>query len=528
MVKDNRWGILFIQFISIIFTMIIAVLTWMSFFEHCIADIYTFEQPRIIQSHRPITYVAMAMIGIAVLICICHFVSKVLDQNSDMRNKSGRLLIAYSIIMTSVSIIWIFFNDTVPKFDQEILFKEAKIIAGYEMGEFNTTYFEFYPRNKVIVLLMALLLKILGNFMMSFRILNVVGAVVLLLSISLSVKKLWKKEEVTVLTALLMVMYYPIIIYTCYLYGTLLSAAFGALGVYGVISFCEEKKWKYIIISMFSFPFAVQMHQSAAIMMIAAMFYLFLYTSKKTVLQTVICYTLFVGMLMMSGKIGDVIYERITGVELADSVPALADIYMGISGEGGYGGPGSQNNDNVNLFMDNNYDAEATSEEAWKRIKIIILEYISGERSFNFFVEKTKFQWLDPTFGSRKIIETNDVDKGEPRNSEAYLRMYNSNWRMIGFKILIAGLIMVYSLNLFTVIYQLVKREWDSLHFFIRILLIGGFTFQLLWESISRYCFSYFIWLIPGAAYGVNVLYELFLTKAVKSKDRLKSTEQNI
>lgn len=519
MIKENKWGILLIQFVSIIFTIIMFFLTWMSFFEHCIADIYTYEQPRIIQPHRPMIYIGAAIVGTILLICICHFIFKLIHRSNNKQKQVYILLIVCCGIVAIVSIFWIIFNDAVPKFDQEILFKEAKIIAGYEEGRFNTTYFEFYPRNKMIVLLMALLLKILGNSMISFRILNVIGAIILLLSVSLSVKRLWKKEVITVLTALLMVMYYPIVIYTCYLYGTLLSAAFGALGVYGVVCFCEEKKWKYIIISMFSFPFAIQMHQSAAIMMIAAMFYMLLYCSKKTLLQIIICYILFLMMLFTFNKIGDVFYENITKVELKDSVPTLADIYMGISGEGGYGGPGSQNNDNVNLFMDNNCDAEATSKEAWERIKIIIWEYISGERSIDFFVEKTKFQWLDPTFGSRKIIEVNHVDKGEPPNSEAYLRMYNSDWRTAGYKILVVGLIIIYSLNLFTVIYQLIRRECNNLHFFIRILLIGGFVFQLLWESISRYCFSYFIWLIPGAAYGVFILYEIIIRR-VKVSER--------
>ena len=481
----------------------------MSFFEHCIADIDTYGQPRFIEPHRPIIYIGMAIMGVIILLCICHFIFSMLSKSNNSWKTVRKFLNVCTVIMSAASIFWIYFNDATPKFDQEILFDEAKIIAGYEAGEFNTTYFEFYPRNKVLVLVMAFMLKIFGDSMISFRILNVVGAVVLLWAISLSTKKIWKKESVTTVTGLFLIIYYPIIIYTCYLYGTLLSAAFGALGVYGVVSFCEERKWKYIVISMLSFPFAIQMHQSAAIMMIAAMFYMMLYISKKTFLQTLVCYSMFLIMLFASNKIGDIIYEDITGVELGEAVPALADIYMGISAVGGYGGPGSQNNSNVKIFMENNCDPEATSRDAWNRIKKIISEYISGERSLGFFVEKTKFQWLDPTFGSRRIIEANDVENGEPPNSKAYLQVRHSRWRNVGFKISVVGLIIVYGLNLFSVTYQLVKKEQDGLHFFIRILLIGGFVFQLLWESISRYCFSYFIWLLPGAAYGLVLLYKL-------------------
>ena len=511
MLQDNKWGQLFIRIITILFMVIIAVLTFMSFFEHSIANIDIYGQPRFVEPHRPIIYIGMATVGTILLICVCHFIHNILSKSNNAWKIAHRFVIICTAIVSAASIFWIFFNDATPKFDQEILFNEAKIIAGYEEGEFNTTYFEFYPRNKILVLVMAFMLKVFGASMISFRILNVIGAIVLLFAVSFTTKKMWKQESVTMVTSLLLAIYYPIVIYTCYLYGTLLSAAFGALGVYGVVSFCEEKKWKYIVVSMLSFPFAIQMHQSAAIMMIAAMFYMMLYISKKTFSQILFCYGMFLIMLFASNKIGDIIYEDIAGVELGEAVPTLADIYMGISAEGGYGGPGSQNNANVNIFMENNCDPEATSKDAWNRIKIIISEYISGERSLNFFVEKTKFQWLDPTFGSRRIIETNDVENGEPPNSEAYLQVRHSRWRNVGFKISVVGLIIAYGLNLFTVIYQLVKKEQDGLHFFIRILLIGGFVFQLLWESISRYCFSYFIWLIPEAAYGAVLLYRVIL-----------------
>ena len=133
------------------------------------------------------------------------------------------------------------------------------------------------------------------------------------------------------------------------------------------------------------------------------------------------------------------------------------------------------------------------------------------EKQRNFFVEKVKFQWLDPTFGSRRIIETNYPEQGEPLNSEAYLKIRNSSLRNVGFKIAVVGMMITYGLNLFAAVYQFVKKEQDGLSFFIQILLVGGFVFQLFWESISRYCFSYFIWLIPGAAYGLVLLYRVIL-----------------
>ena len=345
--------------------------------------------------------------------------------------------------------------------------------------------------------------------MISFRILNVLGAVVLLVSVSMTTKKLWRDETVTIMTILLLSVYYPIVVYTCYLYGTLLSAAFGALGVYGVVSFCQKHKIRYFLIALFSFPFAIQMHQSAAIVMIAAMCYMVMHMTKENVGKTLVCFLMLAVMVLASNKMADFGYEKISGAKLGEGIPTLAYVYMGLSAVDGAGGPGSQDGSFVQIFYDNNNDVEATNKDAMNRIGKIISEYFTGERELKFFVDKVKFQWLDPTFGSRRIIEANYVENGEPPNSEAYLRLRNSQWRNVGFKFAIVGLIMVYGLNLFAAIYQLIKKEQDGLHFFIQILLLGGFVFQLIWESISRYCFSYFIWLIPGAAYGMVQLYKI-------------------
>lgn len=509
MVQDSKFGKFFKSIITVLFAVIIAILTYMSFFEHCIADIYSFEQPRYIDSHQPVLYIGMACVGIALSLGIVHFINRILLKSKDGWKIVQKVLIACSGFVCLASIFWIFFNDATPKYDQESLFHEARIIAGYIKAEYNTEYYELMPRNKGLTLIMAFMLRLLGDSMISFRILNVIGAVVLLVAISLTVRKKWKSQLVTIVVSLSLAIYYPIIIYTCYLYGTLLSVAFGALGVYAIITFCENKKWRYFLIALFSFPFAIQMHQSAAIVMIAAMFYMVIRIDKENVVKTVVCFLMLIGMIAASNKMADWGYETITGAELGDGVPTLAYFYMGLSAVDGVGGPGSQDGSFIEIFMENNRDVKATNKDALNRITKIFSEFISGERSLKFFVDKVKFQWLDPTFGSRRIIEANYTENGEPPNSEAYLRVRGSSWRNVGFKFSVVGLIIAYSLNLFAAVYHLIKKEQDELHFFIRILLIGGFVFQLFWESISRYCFAYFIWLIPGMAYGLVLLYDI-------------------
>lgn len=528
MLQENKWGQFFIRFIQVIFMLIMTVLIGMSFFEHCEADIFSYLQERYIVEHRPILYVGLAIIGTICLLVLCHGITKFVAKSKDTWKLVRRVLIICVGIVFAACVFWILFNDTVPKYDQKILFKEARVIAGYLDEVNNAEYFIQYPRNKGTLLLMAFMLKIFGDSMLSFRMLNVIGAVILLVSAALSTKRTWKDERATIITALFMAIYYPIIIYTCYLYGTLLSTSFSALGVYGSIRFCKDKKWKYFILVLIGYTLGVQMHQSAAIVMIAGMFYLLIHTSKDTLCRTVVCMIMMVGMFFASNKISDFIYyDVIAEVEPGDSVPTLAYIYMGINAVDGVGGPGSQDGSNWTIFEENNCDAKATNQDAWNRIVKIISEYMSGERSLSFFVEKVKFQWLDPTFGSRRIIETNYPEQGEPLNSEAYLKVRNSSLRNVGFKIAVVGMMITYGLNWFVAIYQIIRKEQDGLSFFIQILLVGGFVFQLFWESISRYCFSYFVWLIPGAACGLVLLYNVII-KIITKYSVIKNENRSI
>ena len=218
MVQDNKWGRLFMGMITGIFTAIMVILTFMSFFEHCEADIYSFLQERYIEPHRAIVYVAMALMGVVLIAGGCHIVVKVLSKSKNKWNVVHKILMISCGLICAASLFWIFFNDATPKYDQETLFQEARLIAGYVEGEFNTYYYELMPRNKGLTLVMAFMLRLLGDSVVSFRILNVVGAVVLLVSVSMTTKKLWRDETVTIMTILLLSVYYPIVVYTCSLY----------------------------------------------------------------------------------------------------------------------------------------------------------------------------------------------------------------------------------------------------------------------------------------------------------------------
>ena len=508
MLKDNTIIAVFMRLVSVAFVVIVAALTGLSLVYHCKVDIYAYDLPRTIERHSPILYVLLAIGFIGVLLLIGHFV-EVSASKAEKKWLAANWITAVCLLLTAAgSIFWILFNDGVPKSDQAILFNEARIMAGFSDAEYNTDYFGFYPRNRGLVLLIAGLLRVFGDTQMVFRWINVAGAIILLVSICASAQKAWNNARITAITSILLTVYYPIIVYTSYLYGTLLSAAFASCGIYAALRFCERKSIYAAIGSAVSFTLGIWMHQSAAIAMIAAFIYVLVHMSKETVVRTLLYVLLhFVVMISVDAVINSA-YEKITGPATSEVVPVSLYFYMGITSENELGGPGSQDASMFDIYARNNYDNETANREAIVRLKDVIVEYLTGKRSLSFFVEKTKHQWLDPTFTCRRVMRLNEAENGEPVNSEGYTALYNSGIREIAFKLCIVYMIAIYGLNLFAGSMNIKNIQSVNLLFLIQIFLLGGFVFQLAWESIARYCFTYFIWLIPQAAFGVSVLYE--------------------
>ena len=496
--------------ISVIFGVIVLILTILSIKSHCKVDIYSVGNLRQLETHRPIIYIGLAIVEFLILFIVYFTVSIILNRSKNSRKIVYIISLCIIGVVVAVCLFWICFNDTMPKLDQEMLFHEARKLAGYDHEPYNVSYFELYPRNKGLVLTMAFMLKIFGDTQISFRILNVMGAVVLIFSAEMIVKKVWMKENLTLLVTVLLAFFYPIIVYTSYLYGTLLAAAFSALGMYQAIRYYDKGSKKHVIISVIAFAFAIQMHQSAAIVVIATICSTIFFLHKGNWKRFFEYIILIVLSLALVNGISGRVYEKKTGYETTENaVPTLAYINMGISAEKGEEGPGSQDGSAYAIYKENEFDSHLTNQDALERIYKITREYMTGKRSLSFFVEKTKYQWLDPTFGARKTIDTNESNSSGLKNSDQFIQFYNSSYRDLIFKLAVGNMIMVYMLNLFVMCVQLIKRKYDGLIFFIQILLIGGFIFQLFWESMSRYCFAYFLWLIPGAAYGINIMYDI-------------------
>ncbi len=490
--------------VSAVFLLITGALFCMAIGLHCQTDIYDYDHKKTIVWHTPYLYLAMLALAVCGIALVSIVLKRLFKSEEAYVTLSRVVYLLCGAVLLIAGAFWIFFYDSGPINDQRDIWLEARRIAGVVKEPFDTGYFAYYARNRGMALLMAGAIRMFGEHFYAFRLVNLAAALLLYVCLCKGAALLYRNPFVNALTAVLLLLFYPVIVYTAYLYGTMLSAAFVSLGICGTLLLRETGRLRYAFLLAIAFAVAMISHQSAAVGLLAAILYLFLSSGKENVRRNLLATVIAVLTLVLVMKAVDVTYEGITGADPDTSpVPLSCTIYMGLTSTGLNAGPGSQDGANARIYEENDRDGKAANRDAMQRIGVVLKEYALGERSLGFFLEKTQFQWLDPTFGARWTIRTNDPNMGYAPNSAAFNKFYGSSIRNLLFKLSIGLMLLIYFGAVVSGIKALREGGGVGPWVLAQLFVAGGFAFQMIWESFARYCFSYFLWLIPGAAYGI-------------------------
>ena len=249
------------------------------------------------------------------------------------------------------------------------------------------------------------------------------------------------------------------------------------------------------------FPLAVLAYQSALIFIIAvcivAAFSGFGRSGRMRC--AVLLATLLLIVPVAVENIGQSVFFSRVPIPYSTGMPASATVLMGIH-SGTYYGPGGFDGSNWNLFWDNDADTAAASAAAVRGIREYLATYLHNPKEVKFFLQKTAWQWLDPWFEALTM------------NGPSITVAGGAGWlaTALGGGVLFAPVQAVLR-ALLTFVYLFagcgtlaLRRKtggavWAQL---LGIAFFGGFLFQLVWETKSRYCFPFFVFLLPLAAVG--------------------------
>lgn len=517
---NNRKGrIMLSKLFAFIFVVFIGLLAVLAVFVHCETNIYDYERVKSIVTHTPYLYAGLAIGAMVAVMGACAFLERLCERPERGEKAARMFFYGCGAVVTLVGIFWVAFYNEPPIYDQYEVYQEARRLAGVLDEPYNADYFSVFHRNRSIALFVSLAIRIFGDNLYSFGIFNLFAALLLYYSVCRTSRLIFRSTVIEILTSLFMMLFYPVIIYLTFIYGTLWSISLTSLGLYAAAAWHETGKTRYAVIIAVAFPLGILMHQSAAIGLVAAALYLMLNNGKKSFVCNLLVIFLTAVMVFGSIKIVNMVYTEITGMSReADPIPVTCTIYMGLTSTEGSDGPGSQDGSFGDIFAENGGDGNAANRDAVRRIMTVMEEYLTGRRSLRFFLEKTEYQWLDPTFGARKIIRMEGVEYSSKEWEDAYRAFYESTFRAAVFKLSIGSMLFMYCSALLTGLYTIYDGKKYPLAVLVQLYVIGGCAFQLMWETLSRYCLGYFIWLLPLAAAGGYGLYGWCRRRFVKRR----------
>lgn len=375
----------------------------------------------------------------------------------------------------------------------------------FEQGE----YLYNYSFQIGMTALLEALYRLFGveNFL-AFQIINVICIMAFLWCLNRITWELFEEEGICRLEAALSMGMLPLFLFSVFVYGDIIGWAFGAGAIYQIIRYLKTDSRKPVLISSILLAAGIVVKSNVSILLVAAVIVILLnvlckhhYRILVMLLPMVILPTLFVGAV-------EAVYAQRAGLaEYPEGIPKVAWMAMSMqeTDEGGYA-CGWYNSYNWNVYRENDYDREKTTEACLTNLKQSLHKLAHEQKyALNYFYKKFTSQWNAPTFQSMITAEwsVRHVERVLPA---AYYFIYE------GGRDILYGIMNIYHFFLFLCTSMALLRmgkEWSLPKAYLILNIFGGFFFHMIWEAQSRYIIGYFVLLLPLAAFGCD---RLFLT----------------
>lgn len=464
-------------------------------------------------------------IGVVIFLIVIYIVKKLLKNVS---NKT--LLIVTTIIIMLLSAIFICTARILPKADQEVM---TYLASEFMKGNYDALeadgYLNRFPFQLGYMYLTELLFRIVRESAIVMQLLNVIcigGIIILLYKFT---NKMFQNKEVNKIFCLLMLGFLPIVFFSTFVYGNIIGLLFALIAIYSILIYREKRKMKYLIIASISIGISILLKKNYQIFFVGIVVLLILDFIEKRdkkiwvgIILSAICMILF-------NKIIFLYTEKRTGIEIADGVPMISYIQMGLKEGSETKMAGWYDGSVVSIYQEANGDIIKASEKSMNNLKEILNDFSKNpSKIFKVLTEKIATTWLEPTFQTIWINEPaenfNKIPESMKNNkllisffdgklSTAYIE-YNNIYEILIF--LAAGICLIKGFK---------KPSIERLSLILMV--IGGFFFHLIWETKCYYVLTFYILLLPYAANGIYIVFEKVNDFSYTIKNRRLKIERN-
>ncbi|WP_130836705.1 hypothetical protein [Lachnoclostridium sp. Marseille-P6806] len=441
-----------------------------------------------------------------------------------------------------LALLWCKLNTYPALSDQKTVWANAGLIATGYGPHFDAEYYSFYPHQRSMTMVFSWLIKMTGRESEALlNVANAAGAALIVVMTALLVKELTGEERLAPAGSTLAFSFVSLLLYCSYIYGTVLSLTFAASGFWFALrlrrAFMRGKlpRLRFTLDALGaagSLALSCALYSSMRIAVLAAV--IFLVSALLPELHReragnageesrgLVSGRLFAAfaspMLILLLSLGlpglaALQFDRCTGYRSNGGFPVSTWVSMGISSNAAdpESIPGGYDKSPVRLYEETGGDMEQMDRIAKERIRTVLAEYRSGERSADFFRKKLEYEWLDPWFGGAQM--TCSLWMGDDFPISAAFRALLTGPVMPALQGFLAILLsFVYGMAAVNALFQLLDRSAEGMpaDFLPELYFLGGFLFQIVWEANSRYCLPYYVLLFPLALHGLERLRTAF------------------
>ncbi|MBE5825005.1 MAG: hypothetical protein E7307_00065 [Butyrivibrio sp.] len=353
----------------------------------------------------------------------------------------------------------------------------------------------------------------------AWDIVQLISVIITMFLIFMITREIFENEVVAGIAALLSFGALFFYNYVTYIYGDIISMAPQTLALYSMIRFVKTEKIRYGILSAVSIATAIVVKTNCEITLIALMMILvgstwdYTYKNKdieskaipRRLAKRIALAAFSVALSFWALAAVDTYFCNLTGLDkIPDGDPSVAYIAMGLQEselEDGW-----FNGYVYRIFEENDYDSSRTAEVAKSNIADRLSYFVSNPKAgIKFFSRKFATQWADPV-----CVSTHNLDlvsrHVEDQSKLCDFLVFGKGSRILAW-IMNVFMSVCYLGVLVFLINAIRMKKLTTPRMLLLILIFGGMLFHEFWEGSSRYAMRYYIYWLPYAAAGMEVIF---------------------
>lgn len=390
-------------------------------------------------------------------------------------------------------------NQLHPHGDQLAISNGAVGLRKYDFSLFaNESYFVYWPFQSRITVFLWGFFAVFGNLnYLAFQTLNGICIVISLNLVAKSSAIIFGSRDRELPVFLACLLFWPYLFYVTFIYGNVPGFACIIGAVYLLLRYLEEGRIQFLAGCVILCAAGVWLKNTFLIFMVALLVFLLVDFWSSRRYRNLIGMVCILAAVSLLGKGSDLLVEHRLGFPLSEGSPMIAWVTMAF-GEDEDGRPVKFDGYNREVYLEHDLDTDRAAQAAVEELKRRLAHLTDTPMHFmEFMGRKIAMEWNEPTFESLVANNRPQAQTEQPALIRWMLREDNRN-------------VLVKWANLFHALVLMGAFSWALLQgrrekvtgLFFAVVFIGGFLFQLFWETYAQYTLFYFLLLIPYAVAG--------------------------